>query len=95
MTSTYFSPLLPKSQWPKLYWGDNYPRLLQIKEKYDCGHVFRNPQSVGADQIKPIPEFEIKTESPEPVFMFSEQIKVEMEKVGDCSLRSFDSVNTC
>ena len=43
----FFSPLIPKSEWPTRYWGANYPRLLKIKEKYDSNNVFSNPQSVG------------------------------------------------
>jgi len=44
----YVDPLIPKSRWPTQYWGENYPRLLEIKEKYDPKHVFSNPQSVGS-----------------------------------------------
>ena len=43
----FFSPLIPKSEWPTRYWGANYPRLLKTKEKYDPKNVFANPQSVG------------------------------------------------
>lgn len=46
----YQSPLLPKTRWPKKYWGVNYPRLLEIKKKYDPHNVYSNPQSVGADE---------------------------------------------
>ncbi|KDQ51202.1 hypothetical protein JAAARDRAFT_163805 [Jaapia argillacea MUCL 33604] len=45
----YVDPLIPKSKWPTQYWGSNYPRLLQIKNKYDPKHVFANPQSVGSE----------------------------------------------
>ncbi|GJJ10290.1 hypothetical protein Clacol_004516 [Clathrus columnatus] len=60
----YVDPLIPSTQWPKQYWGDNYPRLLQIKAKYDPHNTFSNPQSVGADQTEPpAPAFQIKMES--------------------------------
>lgn len=32
--------------WHDLYWKQNYPRLQQIKAKYDPGNVFRHAQSV-------------------------------------------------
>jgi len=51
----YVDPLIPNTQWPTQYWGTNYPRLLEIKKKYDPNNVFSNPQSVGADQTKPAP----------------------------------------
>ncbi|KIJ46864.1 Glucooligosaccharide oxidase [Sphaerobolus stellatus SS14] len=51
----YVDPLIPQTQWPTQYWGTNYPRLLEIKKKYDPDNVFSNPQSVGADQMKPTP----------------------------------------
>jgi len=47
----YVDPLIPKSKWPTLYWGANYPRLLEVKEKYDRNHVFSNPQSVGGHLV--------------------------------------------
>jgi len=45
----YIDPLLTNSEWPKQYWGDNYPRLKEIKAKYDPKNLFSNPQSVGQD----------------------------------------------
>jgi FAD/FMN-containing dehydrogenase len=44
----YVDPLIPKTRWPTQYWGANYPRLLEIKKKYDPKQVFSNPQSVGS-----------------------------------------------
>lgn len=61
----YVDPFLPKSQYPQLFWGGNYPRLLQIKKKYDPNNLFRNPQSVGADQPSPPkPAFRIENHKP-------------------------------
>ncbi|PVF98620.1 FAD-binding domain-containing protein [Serendipita vermifera] len=40
----YVDPALPNGQ--KAYWGDNLPRLQQIKALYDPNDIFHNPQSV-------------------------------------------------
>jgi len=45
----YVDPFVPTSQSHNSYWGDNYPRLLEVKAKYDPKNVFRNPQSVGSN----------------------------------------------
>ena len=42
----YVDPLLPADEWAEAYWGENYPRLQEIKTKYDPNELFRNPQSV-------------------------------------------------
>ncbi|WVQ83803.1 hypothetical protein IAT38_005947 [Cryptococcus sp. DSM 104549] len=42
----YVDPELSASQYPKLIWGDFYPRLQSIKKRYDPSDVFRYPQSV-------------------------------------------------
>ncbi|KIJ25606.1 Glucooligosaccharide oxidase [Sphaerobolus stellatus SS14] len=70
----YVDPLIPKAKWPTQYWGANYPRLLQIKKKYDPKNVFSNPQSVGADQTLPLS----KTQ---PAFTVEEgKIKLTLDK---------------
>jgi len=34
--------------WQHAYWGDHYPRLRQIKRKYDPGNLFHGHQTVGS-----------------------------------------------
>ncbi|GJJ10295.1 hypothetical protein Clacol_004521 [Clathrus columnatus] len=64
MTETLV-PLIPNTLWPKQYWGDNYPRLLDIKKKYDPTNTFSNPQSVGANlRLPPKPAFRVKDSKP-------------------------------
>ncbi|KAJ8481694.1 hypothetical protein ONZ45_g15225 [Pleurotus djamor] len=43
----YTDPTLSNAQWQKQYYGDHYPSLVSIHNKYNSGNVFRNPQSVG------------------------------------------------
>ena len=37
---------LPESEWPALYWGDNYARLQATKRRVDPANVFRGRQTV-------------------------------------------------
>jgi hypothetical protein len=41
----YFEP-----GWQRSFWGDNYPRLLQVKQKYDPANLFRVHHGVGSDR---------------------------------------------
>ncbi|KAL3478431.1 hypothetical protein BJX99DRAFT_256552 [Aspergillus californicus] len=36
--------------WQSLFYGENYPRLLNVKEKYDPGHVFYGRTAVGSER---------------------------------------------
>jgi hypothetical protein len=38
------SPKIPNGQ--RAYWGENLPRLQQLKARYDPHDVYHNPQSV-------------------------------------------------
>ena len=41
----YLDPEL--ANWQQAYYGANYARLVQVREKYDPGHVFNLPQGIG------------------------------------------------
>ena len=41
----------PGGDWREVYYGNNYQRLLEIKNKYDALNVFRNPQSIGSPDV--------------------------------------------
>jgi FAD/FMN-containing dehydrogenase len=43
----YLDPEL--ANWQQAYYGANYARLVQVREKYDPEHVFNLPQGIGAD----------------------------------------------
>jgi hypothetical protein len=44
----YYNNLWPYGPgWKRLYFGDNYPRLSQIKAKYDPNEIFSKPVAVG------------------------------------------------
>ena len=40
----YFEP-----DWQRSFWGENYPRLLEVKRNYDPGNLFRVHHGVGSD----------------------------------------------
>lgn len=42
----YLDPEL--ANWQQAYYGANYARLVQVREKYDPDHVFNLPQGIGA-----------------------------------------------
>ncbi|MEP6598633.1 MAG: BBE domain-containing protein [Actinomycetota bacterium] len=46
-SSAYFNYADPSIiDYPTAYWGDNVPRLQQVKRSYDPHNVFSFPQSV-------------------------------------------------
>jgi hypothetical protein len=40
----YFEP-----NWQDSFWGPNYPRLLEIKRRYDSQNIFRVHHGVGSE----------------------------------------------
>ena len=40
----YFEP-----GWQQSFWGPNYPRLRQIKQRYDPANIFRVHHGVGSE----------------------------------------------
>jgi FAD/FMN-containing dehydrogenase len=38
-----------QANWQRSFWGDNYPRLLEIKHTYDPGNLFRVHHGVGSE----------------------------------------------
>jgi hypothetical protein len=40
----YFEP-----DWQYSFWGDNYPRLLDVKRRYDPTNLFRVHHGVGSE----------------------------------------------
>jgi len=40
---------LYEPNWQTAYWGDKYPRLLQIKKKYDPGNLFYAQTTPGTE----------------------------------------------
>lgn len=54
----YFSECdddLGPGEWQQQFWGDNYPRLLKIKRKYDPENHFTCKQCVGSDSSILVP----------------------------------------
>ena len=48
LTGSYlnYPTLSLKNDYPKAFWGDNLPRLMQLKRKYDPDNVFAYPLGV-------------------------------------------------
>jgi hypothetical protein len=44
----YFEP-----DWQRSFWGDNYPRLVAIKHRYDPGNLFTCHHCVGSEGVVP------------------------------------------
>jgi FAD/FMN-containing dehydrogenase len=40
-----------ETNWQSEFWGSNYPRLLNIKRKYDPTNLFRVHHGVGSDAV--------------------------------------------
>jgi FAD/FMN-containing dehydrogenase len=38
-----------ESDWQRSFWGDNYRRLLDVKQRYDPANVFRVHHGVGSE----------------------------------------------
>lgn len=51
--ANYIDDRLRPDQWKSLYYNTNYPRLTQIKAKYDPQQVFSFPQSIERGQTEP------------------------------------------
>ena len=34
------------TDWQKQYYAENFPRLVQVKKRYDPNNLFQNPQSI-------------------------------------------------
>eukprot|EP00997_Jenningsia_sp_PLL12_P007462 NODE_409_length_1790_cov_83.977025_g343_i0.p1 GENE.NODE_409_length_1790_cov_83.977025_g343_i0~~NODE_409_length_1790_cov_83.977025_g343_i0.p1 ORF type:complete len:440 (+),score=112.47 NODE_409_length_1790_cov_83.977025_g343_i0:313-1632(+) len=47
----YNDPSAYTLDWPLRYFGDNYQRLLEIKQKYDPDQMFRGRQTVGSESF--------------------------------------------
>ncbi|MFW6695329.1 FAD-dependent oxidoreductase [Streptomyces sp. MAR4 CNX-425] len=46
---TYLNfPNPERSDWRQAYYAENYPRLLDVKKRYDAPDFFRHPQSIGS-----------------------------------------------
>ena len=42
-----------EEEWPRAYWGANYPRLLAVKDTYDLGGLFIVHHGVGSERWSP------------------------------------------